>query len=56
MTGVDVDEQMHDIQRLSTLSSFVSDKPLATQWLWYWKMETGEWKKYGDVSIQLYNF
>lgn len=49
MTAMDADEHMYFIQRLSTLSSVKSDKPFATQWIWYWKMETGEWREYGDT-------
>lgn len=39
------------VRRLSTASS-VSKPPhyiLTTQWLWYWKDETGKWREYGQV-------
>lgn len=40
------------VRRLSTASS-VSRPPhfiLTTQWLWYWKDESGQWQEYGQVS------
>lgn len=40
------------VHRLSTASS-VSKPPhflLTTQWLWYWKDESGKWLEYGQVS------
>lgn len=40
------------VRRLSTASS-VSKPPhyiLTTQWLWYWRDESGKWLEYGRVS------
>ncbi len=40
------------VRRLSTASS-VSKPPhfiLTTQWLWYWKDESGKWLEFGQVS------
>lgn len=40
------------VRRLSTVSS-VSKPPyfkFTTEWLWYWKDESGKWLEYGQVS------
>lgn len=41
------------VRRLSTASS--ASKPphfiLTTEWLWYWKENTGKWVEFGQVSV-----
>ncbi|XP_053574897.1 protein mono-ADP-ribosyltransferase PARP12 isoform X1 [Bombina bombina] len=43
-----------EARRLSTASSVTkpSQYSLTTEWLWYWKDETGSWIQYGDMNIK----
>ncbi|XP_060561833.1 protein mono-ADP-ribosyltransferase PARP12-like [Ruditapes philippinarum] len=50
MIGTDFEGQVFVVNRLSTPSSVELERQLwATNWLWYWKNENGEWTNYSDT-------
>jgi hypothetical protein len=55
MVGADIDQRKYDICRLSTSSSVEFERqPLTTVWVWYWKDQLGQWRKYGEVILIFY--
>ncbi|XP_060605775.1 uncharacterized protein LOC132758239 isoform X2 [Ruditapes philippinarum] len=54
MTGTNIEGQVFVVNRLSTPSSVeVVRQRWATNWLWYWKNENGEWMNYSDTVVEI---